>query len=319
MSNQSPQNLELPDLSDLKPLQDQNLNGVDASNVKVPKYYNYFASKLKEKYTFYTDPINLPTLSTDQIKILNKLIALDKTLNFSGNVSKPETKMTSRFFSLGEYFDSLSIWLQVSTLETTQLIQKNLTDTLNQLKTKNKILGFFSYSKNNINSNIQLDTPLTPDEIDTLRKSKALNLKNDQQQIQNIIFNEEVGLITSIINSPNENFGKTLYLTLDKQKVFPFRIEKNSPIKITYDPLKNGGEFVIGMSDSLFYESQEEETDIVIDHNFGTRNLNIQVFNIVGGEVDLKYPTYPNMEFPSDNQIKLFLSEPRRVHVVVSK
>ena len=50
MSNQSPQNLELPDLSDLKPLQDQNLNGVDASNVKVPKYYNYFASKLKEKY-----------------------------------------------------------------------------------------------------------------------------------------------------------------------------------------------------------------------------------------------------------------------------
>ena len=60
-------------------------------------------------------------------------------------------------------------------------------------------------------------------------------------------------------------------------------------------------------------------TDIVIDHNFGTRNLNIQVFNIVGGEVDLKYPTYPNMEFPSDNQIKLFLSEPRRVHVVVSK
>ena len=52
MSNQSPQNLELPDLSDLKPLQDQNLNGVDASNVKVPKYYNYFASKLKEKYTF---------------------------------------------------------------------------------------------------------------------------------------------------------------------------------------------------------------------------------------------------------------------------
>ena len=34
MSNQSPQNLELPDLSDLKPLQDQNLNGVDASMLK---------------------------------------------------------------------------------------------------------------------------------------------------------------------------------------------------------------------------------------------------------------------------------------------
>ena len=49
-------------------------------------------------------------------------------------------------------------------------------------------IKFFSYSKNNINSNIQLDTPLTPDEIDILRKSKALNLKSDQQQIQNIIF-----------------------------------------------------------------------------------------------------------------------------------
>ena len=113
--------------------------------------------------------------------------------------------------------------------------------------------------------------------------------------------------------------GATLYLTLDKQKVFPFRIEKNSPIKITFDPTKNDGEFVIGMSDSMFYESQEEELDIIIDHNFGTRNLNIQVFNIVSNEVDLKYPTYPNIEYPSDNQIKIYLSEPRRVHVVISK
>lgn len=73
------------------------------------------------------------------------------------------------------------------------------------------------------------------------------------------------------------------------------------------------------MSDSIFYESQEEELDIIIDHNFGTRNLNIQVFNIVSYEVDLKYPTYPNIEYPSDNQIKIYLSEPRRVHVVISK
>lgn len=69
----------------------------------------------------------------------------------------------------------------------------------------------------------------------------------------------------------------------------------------------------------MFYESQEEELDIIIDHNFGTRNLNIQVFNIVSNEVDLKYPTYPNIEYPSDNQIKIYLSEPRRVHVVISK
>ena len=186
-------------------------------------------------------------------------------------------------------------------------IKPNLTEVLNALKTKNKIIGFFSYSTKNVNQNLDITQNLTTDEINTLRKSSGLNLKEDQQQVQNVTFNEDVGLITSIINSPNNSYGKTLYLTLDKQKVFPFRIEKNSPIKITFDPTKNDGEFVIGMSDSLFYESQEEETDIVIDHNFGTRNLNIQVFNIVGGEVDLKYPTYPNMEFPSDNQIKLFL------------
>lgn len=314
MSNQ----IDLNDLEDLKPLKNQDLDtvSVDSSNIKVPKYYNFFTLKLKEKYTFYSDPVNLPTLNSDQIKILNKLIALNKSLDF--NDTNPEIKKL-RFFSLGEYFDSLSIWLQISAIETTNTIQSNLTEVLNALKTKNKIIGFFSYSTKNVNQNLDITQNLTTDEINTLRKSRGLNLKEDQQQVQNVTFNEDVGLITSIINSPNNAHGKTLYITLDKQKVFPFRIEKNSPIKITFDPTKNDGEFVIGMSDSIFYESQEEELDIVIDHNFGTRNLNIQVFNIVSNEVDLKYPTYPNIEYPSDNQIKIYLSEPRRVHVVISK
>jgi len=314
MSNQ----IDLNDLEDLKPLKNQDLDtvSVDSSNIKVPKYYNFFTLKLKEKYTFYSDPVNLPTLNSDQIKILNKLIALNKSLDF--NDTNPEIKKL-RFFSLGEYFDSLSIWLQISAIETTNTIQSNLTEVLNVLKTKNKIIGFFSHSSKNVNQNLDITQNLTVNEINTLRKSRSLNLKEDQHQVQNIAFNEDVGLITSIINSPNNSYGKTLYLTLDKQKVFPFRIEKNSPIKITFDPTKNDGEFVIGMSDSMFYESQEEELDIIIDHNFGTRNLNIQVFNIVSNEVDLKYPTYPNIEYPSDNQIKIYLSEPRRVHVVISK
>ena len=314
MSNQ----IDLNDLEDLKPLKNQDLDtvSVDSSNIKVPKYYNFFTLKLKEKYAFYSDPVNLPTLNSDQIKILNKLIALNKSLDF--NDTNPEIKKL-RFFSLGEYFDSLSIWLQISAIETTNTIQSNLTEVLNALKTKNKIIGFFSHSTKNVNQNLDITQNLTTDEINTLRKSRGLNLKEDQQQVQNVTFNEDVGLITSIINSPNNSYGKTLYITLDKQKVFPFRIEKNSPIKITFDPTKNDGEFVIGMSDSIFYESQEEELDIVIDHNFGTRNLNIQVFNIVSNEVDLKYPTYPNIEYPSDNQIKIYLSEPRRVHVVISK
>lgn len=314
MSNQ----IDLNDLEDLKPLKNQDLDtvSVDSSNIKVPKYYNFFTLKLKEKYAFYSDPVNLPTLNSDQIKILNKLIALNKSLDF--NDTNPEIKKL-RFFSLGEYFDSLSIWLQISAIETTNTIQNNLTEVLNALKTKNKIIGFFSHSSKNVNQNLDITQNLTTNEINTLRKSRSLNLKEDQQQVQNVTFNEDVGLITSIINSPNNSYGKTLYLTLDKQKVFPFRIEKNSPIKITFDPTKNDGEFVIGMSDSMFYESQEEELDIIIDHNFGTRNLNIQVFNIVSNEVDLKYPTYPNIEYPSDNQIKIYLSEPRRVHVVISK
>ena len=318
MSNQTEDQINLNEFEDLKPLKNQDLDtvSVDSSNIKVPKYYNFFALKLKEKYTFYSDPMNLPTLNTDQIKILNKLIALNKSLDFNG--INPEIKK-SRFFSLGEYFDSLSIWLQISAIETSNIIQSNLTEVLNLLKTKNKIIGFFSHSSKNVNQNLEISQNLTVNEINTLRKSRSLNLKEDQQQVQNVTFDEDVGLITSIINSPNNSYGKTLYLTLDKQKVFPFRIEKNSPIKITFDPTKNDGEFVIGMSDSIFYESQEEELDIIIDHNFGTRNLNIQVFNIVSNEVDLKYPTYPNIEYPSDNQIKIYLSEPRRVHVVISK
>lgn len=318
MSNQPEDQINLNEFENLKPLKNQDLDtvSVDSSNIKVPKYYNFFARKLKEKYIFYSDPVNLPTLNVDQIKILNKLIALNKTLDFDG--TNQEIKK-SRFFSLGEYFDSLSIWLQISTIETSTIIQNNLTEVLNLLKTKNKIIGFFSHSTKNVNQNLEISQNLTTGEINTLRKSRGLNLKEDQQQVQNVTFNEDVGLITSIINSPNNSYGKTLYLTLDKQKVFPFRIEKNSPIKITFDPTKNDGEFVIGMSDSIFYESQEEELDIIIDHNFGTRNLNIQVFNIVSNEVDLKYPTYPNIEYPSDNQIKIYLSEPRRVHVVISK
>ena len=96
MSNQ----IDLNDLEDLKPLKNQDLDtvSVDSSNIKVPKYYNFFTLKLKEKYAFYSDPVNLPTLNSDQIKILNKLIALNKSLDF--NDTNPEIKKL-RFFSLG--------------------------------------------------------------------------------------------------------------------------------------------------------------------------------------------------------------------------
>ena len=84
MSNQTEDQINLTEFEDLKPLKNQDLDtvSVDSSNIKVPKYYNFFALKLKEKYTFYSDPVNLPTLNSDQIKILNKLIALNKSLDF---------------------------------------------------------------------------------------------------------------------------------------------------------------------------------------------------------------------------------------------
>ena len=54
MSNQTEDQINLNEFEDLKPLKNQDLDtvSVDSSNIKVPKYYNFFALKLKEKYTF---------------------------------------------------------------------------------------------------------------------------------------------------------------------------------------------------------------------------------------------------------------------------
>lgn len=306
----------------LNPIKNQDLenNLVDSSNIKVAKHSNFFIKKLKDTFNLLEAKENHESLELKEIIILTKLRALNKVVDFNGTLNLKRT----RFYSLITYFNTMTLWLEIVQSETSKEINDRITTLISnfesKIKTKNKILGFFSYSKDNINNTVDI-SGLSPEEAEKIKKVRSLNVKEDSQQVENIIFDTDSGLVTSIINNSNNEFGKSFYLTIDKEKVFPFRIEENSPIKISFDKDKN--EFIIGISDSFIYESKVEESDVIITHNFNTRNLNIHVYNIkvLDGRqiIDFSQRTHPNVEYISDNEIKLLLSSPSKVYVQVYK
>ena len=137
-----------------------------------------------------------------------------------------------------------------------------------------------------------------------------------------IIVDEDSGLELIEIKTTNISTGKEekfvkLNFDLNLLKTINFITSDNSPVKISWDESIKG--YKVEQNDILVYESSEPETEIIIDHNLGTRGLDVKVFKILDNDLDMKYQIQTGIEYPSDNQVRIYLCSPLKVHVVISR
>lgn len=210
-------------------------------------------------------------------------------------------------------FDSLSVvfaLLNNKIIKLQNIINDN-TDAINRNKikidTKNDKINFLSFSKNY-------------PENEEFQTSSNIFLKNtlpvNTGMVSGIISDEDSGIEIVEIKEAGKNFIK---LNFDENKIkdIKFISSNTSSVKIVWDEA-NGG-FRVEQNTILLYESTKKETEIIIDHNLGTKAIDIKTFKILNNDVDLKYPIVPGLEFPSDNQVRIYLTEPLMVHVLISR
>jgi hypothetical protein len=78
-----------------------------------------------------------------------------------------------------------------------------------------------------------------------------------------------------------------LYFDLNLLKTINFIASDNSPIKISWDESIRA--YKVEQNDILVYQSSQPETEIIIDHNLGTRGLDVKVFKILDNDLDMKF------------------------------
>lgn len=135
-------------------------------------------------------------------------------------------------------------------------------------------------------------------------------------EITGIIADEDSGIEINEIKENDKNFIK-INFDDSKLKGLKFITSSNSSVKIGWDEQQQG--YLVTQNDILLYQSSEPETEIIIDHNLGTKAIDVKTFKFLANDVDLKYPIVPGIEYPSDNQVRLYLTEPRLVQVLISR
>ena len=91
----------------------------------------------------------------------------------------------------------------------------------------------------------------------------------------------------------------------------------DSSVKIVWNPDLKAYE--VEQNDIFRYDSEEPEDIITIQHNLATRALDIKVFKFDPSDIDLRYPIVPGMEYPSDNQVKIYLTQKELISVIISR
>lgn len=143
---------------------------------------------------------------------------------------------------------------------------------------------------------------------------KRTILENETGQIEGIIFDEDSGLESSVITEANKNYLK---LNIDENLLKSLQFSSTGSVKIAWD--ETSQTYKIEQADTLIYTSQNPEKEIILDHNLNSRAIDVKVFKILENDVDLKYPIVPGIEYPSDNQIRIYLTEAQRIQVLITR
>lgn len=167
-------------------------------------------------------------------------------------------------------------------------------------ESKNNKIMFSAYSKEF--SNPSFSDPILKNTIPVTEHSEG------------IIANEDSGLEISNHLENGKNFIK---LEIDGSKIDGINFVSDSSVKIKWNSALNAYE--LEQNDIFRYDSEEPEDEISIKHNLSTRALDVKVFKLNPDDIDLKYPIIPGMEYPSDNEIKIYLTRKELISVIISR
>lgn len=172
-----------------------------------------------------------------------------------------------------------------------------------EIDKKNNKINFLSFSESFVEN---------PDFANPILKRTIL--ENETGQIEGIIFDEDSGLESSVITEANKNYLK---LNIDENLLKSLQFSSTGSVKIAWD--ETSQTYKIEQADTLIYTSQNPEKEIILDHNLHSRAIDVKVFKILENDVDLKYPIVPGIEYPSDNQIRIYLTEAQRIQVLITR
>lgn len=168
-------------------------------------------------------------------------------------------------------------------------------------KAKNNKINFYGYSEN-FNS---------PDNENIILQ-KTLNVNNTE--VVGIIGDEDSGIE---FTEHLENGKSFIKIKLEDSKIDGLNFISDSSVKINWNPILKAYE--IEQNDIFRYNSNEAEDTITIQHNLSTRALDVKVFRLDPNDLDLRYPIMTGIEYPSDNQIKIYLTNKQLISVLISR
>lgn len=238
----------------------------------------------------------------------------------SNNIYIPKI-LTNRFRTESEIVDRNTLPSQFDNINTLfEIIKNRLNDFKNILSaneeaidrnrlnieelesSKNNKIRFSAYSE--IFSN-----PENP-ENPILQKSIEVNTA----QVEGIIADEDSGIVFTEHLSDGKS---SIKIALEDSKINGIKFVSDSSVKINWNNHIKAYEIL--QNDIFQYNSEQQETEITITHNLGTRALDIKVFKFDPQDIELRYPIMVGMEYPSDNQVKIFLTSPQFISVLITR
>lgn len=246
----------------------------------------------KKPKTFLSNIIKVPKFISDRF--------VEGTEESKINLPKLESLNTvfGHIYLQFQKYKLLISQIQNLIKDNTAAIDRNI----KEIEKKNNKIDFMSYSENFVH-----DSPHT----NPILKHTVTDASGD---VTGVIFDEDSGLESVLIQEGDRNFIK---INWDETILEKLKFTSSGSVKISWDA--ETGSYLIEQNDTLLYTSQAKETEIVLDHNLGTRALDVKTFKLVDNDLDLKTPIHPGIEYPSDNQVRIYLTEAIKIQVLITR
>lgn len=250
------------------------------------------------KFSKYFKHINQLSINVKIPKIITDLFRTELEYQARlNNVSKLDT--------LDDFIDILKlrfIDIQNSLSAINKAIDRNNLKIEELEKTKNNKINFFAYSKDYTNTN--------PVQNQILKNSLDVN----SNEVIGIIADEDAGIE---FTEHLENGKSFIKIDIDDSKIDGLKFVTDSSVKINWNSKLNAYEVL--QNDLFQYISENPESTITINHNLGTRALDIKVFKHDPKDLDMRYPIMTGIEYPSDNQVIIYLTNKQLISVLISR
>lgn len=217
--------------------------------------------------------------------------------------------LPSKFDTLDEVFEILRLrFLDIknSLSDINKAIDRNNLR-IDELDTKkNDKISFSAYSDNYTNPDPKLTNIV-------LKKSIIVN----DNEVIGVIADENQGIeFTEHLDTgiPGKSFIK---IGIDDSKLDGINFITSSSVKIEWNAKAKAYEIL--QNDSFVYHSAQPEKEITINHNLGTVALDVKIFKYDPKDLELRYPIMPGIEYPSNNQVKIYLTSNQLVSVLITR